>query len=340
MAHEYFKASEIVNLSTKPVLIYYGMVHLGNALVLACNDGRYSMDKLRKDNRHQGHGLDLCSPTLEKAKKSKNVYDFIKHLAAKMPKNKGQFYLFYKSLNPSKITVQRNVVHNGDEFTYTYAQQSCDQIALSRLVGRKLSAIDLISFLPDMYKCNLEMGKKDIVSLRPGKYLFEQSDVNVPTNFVDLMYGYCSITVPKGHERNEFSSEYKKNLDNCKIDKDLDQYFAFKFETYFKEKMESQKNSSDVFPVPDMLQDIFGNIYYINPTKLNDYVYEPASMYVISYVLGRVSRYMPDIWMNAIDQSYDTQVYMERLCSLFQRKFPNLILDQLSGCRHSFKSHI
>jgi hypothetical protein len=56
-AEEYFVSSNYVGLSTKPVLLYYGIVCLSQALYLFKKSGTYSLDYLRNNEKHNHHGL-------------------------------------------------------------------------------------------------------------------------------------------------------------------------------------------------------------------------------------------------------------------------------------------
>jgi len=62
-AEEYFHASSQVGLPTRPLLLYYGASSLSWALILLRKSGEYSFDKLRKDRKHQHHGLELKGQT-------------------------------------------------------------------------------------------------------------------------------------------------------------------------------------------------------------------------------------------------------------------------------------
>lgn len=56
-AREYFQAANTVSISTKPVLLYYGLMSLALAEILLKQDGNSSLDLARGHHAH--HGLDF-----------------------------------------------------------------------------------------------------------------------------------------------------------------------------------------------------------------------------------------------------------------------------------------
>jgi YaaC-like Protein len=57
-------------------------------------------------------------------------------------------------------------------------------------------------------------------------------------------------------------------------------------------------------------------------------------MLVLTYCLGMLSRYFPDVWMTVTDSRVEVAELTNTLLSVIQRKFPNLVLDQLTGVKH------
>lgn len=53
-AKEYFDASQAVSISTKPVLLYYSIMHLALAEILFKQSGDSSLDRARHEHRHHG----------------------------------------------------------------------------------------------------------------------------------------------------------------------------------------------------------------------------------------------------------------------------------------------
>lgn len=82
----------------------------------------------------------------------------------------------------------------------------------------------------------------------------------------------------------------------------------------------------------DIVEDINGKKFYIlNP---EDYLPQPASHLIILFCLGMLCRYYPDVWMKVIDENVQVAELTDSLLNIIYRKFPNLILDQMTGIQH------
>jgi len=60
-------------------------------------------------------------------------------------------------------------------------------------------------------------------------------------------------------------------------------------------------------------------------------------MFVLMFCLGMLSRYHADIWMNVIDHHVQVAEITDTLLNVCYRKFPNLILDQLTFTHHCIR---
>jgi len=64
------------------------------------------------------------------------------------------------------------------------------------------------------------------------------------------------------------------------------------------------------------------------------YLSEPAAYFIVLYCLGMLSRYYPDVWMKAIDKSVQIGELVDTFLNAAYRKFPNLMLDQMTEIKH------
>lgn len=83
---------------------------------------------------------------------------------------------------------------------------------------------------------------------------------------------------------------------------------------------------------PDIVDDINGRKFYI--LRPEAYIPEPATHFVLLYCLGMLARYYPDIWMRAIDENVQIAKLTDSLLNIIYRKFPNLMLDQMTWVKH------
>lgn len=83
---------------------------------------------------------------------------------------------------------------------------------------------------------------------------------------------------------------------------------------------------------PDIVDDLNGRLcYIIDPVS---YIQEPASLFMIQYCFSMLSRYSPDIWMKLIKENIVFTEFVETLLQIIGRKFPILILDQMTRIKH------
>lgn len=161
-AEEYFQASSQVDLPTRPLLLYYGASSLSWALILLRKSGEYSFDKLRKDpelRKHKHHGLD----SVGEVQPDNGLKVFFNSLECECFTNEGNprgtFALFCQSLVPCAYHIEINTRRYSkfpdppDFFSLTsHIPCNCtDLLPIDSIIPRRLNAMELIKFLPDMY---------------------------------------------------------------------------------------------------------------------------------------------------------------------------------------------
>src|SRR5260221_5669144 len=82
----------------------------------------------------------------------------------------------------------------------------------------------------------------------------------------------------------------------------------------------------------NIVEDLQGRHYLY--LSLDHHLTEPAILYILAFCLGMLSRYAPDIWVQAIDKNVPIAEFTDSLLYLLSRKFPLLILDQMTGRKH------
>ncbi|MBD2571055.1 hypothetical protein H6G59_24805 [Anabaena lutea FACHB-196] len=82
-----------------------------------------------------------------------------------------------------------------------------------------------------------------------------------------------------------------------------------------------------------MIDDIHGKIFYKLPSEEMDFQ-EIISHFVILFCLGMLCRYYPDIWMEIVEENVLVSEFTDSLLNIIYRKFPNLILDQMTLTKH------
>jgi hypothetical protein len=96
----------------------------------------------------------------------------------------------------------------------------------------------------------------------------------------------------------------------------------------------SFKAGSDPGYLPEITSDVSGRtFFFLEPSRQ---VHEVAASIALLFGLGMVCRYSPDIWMDAINDIGVAEL-TESLLGVIYRKFPNLILDQLTMRKNEFR---
>ena len=83
---------------------------------------------------------------------------------------------------------------------------------------------------------------------------------------------------------------------------------------------------------PDMVDDLNGRLFCILAPEA--YINEAAAFLVLLFCLGMLARYYPDLWMKALQVSVPFVEFVGSLLNTIERKFPNLILDQITDVKH------
>lgn len=336
-AEEYFHASSQVGLPTRPTLLYYGAVSLSQALVLLRQDGTHSLDALRKKQKHNHHGLDLARGSLETTYQSDETKTFLSSIQCDCHTKNGipwgQFVLFYRSLVPCAFHIQMETHDHGKStFLRSDVPQNCaDLLPLDCLTSKRLNALDLVKSLPDMYftlkqlgirsdlcrgsvKCNVTRHyKKDEQGAEQVEKIKETSDF-----FVD------GITPS---QKAHLLAFYKKHSPNINLQADLGSNIHLRLT---REYAPSDEVGSVYYP--DIIDDTNDLKFYI--LEPETYIPEPAVHFILLYCLGMLARYYPDLWMQAIDENVQIAELTDSLLNIIYRKFPNLILNQMTWVKH------
>jgi len=365
-AEEYFQASSQVGLATRPTLLYYGAVSLSRAVVLLRQDGTHSFDALRKSNKHNHHGLDLirglaavprpadglevffnslqCNcHTLKKPLKPSGTPKASKeNLSIETTRNAkcceknipwGHFALFYRSLVPCAFQIPMEIHDHGkDTFIKRDHPQVCaNLLELDSLISNPFDGLSILKTLPDMYFALKEFGiQPDLcrgsLKLKVVRYYKKDEQGNEQLEKKKEQHHFF-IDGISPDQKSHLLTFYKQHNPLISVEADLGANIHLRLT---REYSPSDKTSSSYYP--DIVDDINGHKFYI--LRPETYLPEPAAHLVLLYCLGMLSRYYPDIWMNVIDENIQITELTDSLLDIVYRKFPNLILDQMTWSKH------
>lgn len=336
-AEEYFHASSQVDLPTRPTLLYYGVVSLSRALVLLRLDGKHSFDALRKSDKHNHHGLELARGLAEKASASKEPSAFFNSLQCNCHTKNGipwgHFALFYRSLVPCAFHIHSEIHDHGKStFISRDTPQPCaDLLPLDSLISKRLNVLQLIKTLPDMYSTLIESGiRPDLcrgnVKHKVIQYYKNNEHGNKKVDKIEETHHFFLDGITPG-QKDHFLAFYKEHIPNIKLQADFGLNIHL---TLIREY--SPPKGADLAYYPDIAEDINDRKFYI--LRPEDYLPETATHLIILFCLGMLSRYYPDLWMRTIDENVRISEITDSLLNLIYRKFPNLLLDQMTWVKH------
>jgi hypothetical protein len=341
-AEEYFHASSQVSLATKPTLLYYGAVSLSQALYLLRKDGTYSIDALRKEKKHNHHGLDLVRGFVVDTRSSGGVEDFFNSLQCEMHISGagepwGHFALFYQALVPTACrilsTVQDADSSIATNFNLPYTGH--DMSPLKSFIGRKFNVFDIVRALPDMFFTLREMNivpdiARGSMNRHSTRHYTQYPEKNRELSRILTNHQFI---IDEIHPNNKLYiiDFLKQRNPNIKIGYEAGASVILNVLYDYTNEDEEPINY-----LPDCTDDLNGEVFYI--TSPDTYISEPASFLIVLYCLRMLATYYPDVWMKTIDQSVRIAETVDLLLNIAYRKFPVLILDQLTWAKHFIHS--
>lgn len=333
-AEEYFHAAAHVRLPTRPLLLYYGASSLGQALVLLKKDGKHSIDFLRKQKRHNHHGLEVVGEP--KAHNylagPKSFFDSItaqpftkfcrtgsdgrEQGGAERREPWGAFALFYGALSAPCFVIPRTTTVGSYTLTDHCVRRTAEIQPYERLAARKIAVSEIFGSLPDLkghlpWPGDLCNGSQKLVAHKSGV-----ADPIEPR--VDQFF----LAGVRGDQRDQIVGYYQKNMPGLQQRLVGDGVLMFEYR---------HVPGSPLAFFPDMVDDVGGRLYYV--TNPAGYIVEPAAMYIALFSFGMLARYYPDVWMR-IESDPRATALVNTFLGIVQRKFPHLMLDQMEGAKH------
>lgn len=330
---EYFTAAQRVSLATRPVLLYYGAVALSRALILMRRDGTFSFDALRKTERHNHHGLILRREQLAQLGPSSSAEEVLENLVCEVHCRHdtgepwGNFPLFYESLSPTAVRVRVQVVLPGKQsgVVQIATAQTADLLSLSELTAMPLATLVLARSLPDLFLPLLRAGQP--VDLARGQLEATSTRVydeqGAVTSITDL-YRF-SVDGITGEKKDNLVQAWTSNNPEIKVIDDHGANVLLTLSYIHSDDPEETKW------FPDVCEDIGGAKFFLLSPET--YLAEPAAHLAMLFSLSMAARYYPDLWMGWT-RSVRTAELLSVFLDVVDRKFPQLLLDQLTLTKH------
>jgi hypothetical protein len=339
-AEEYFRAASQVSLATRPNLLYYGGVSLTKALILLQKDGTCSFDALRESEKHKHHGLEL-KEKFKNIKVETGPTSFFGSISCRCYTHKhkddfnhpwGHFPLFYDSLTPTTFSLEAETHVLGTRAPYTASRAfPCSGKApIKDLISKNLNALALMKSLPDLYDTmqQFSMGS----DLWPGK-----TKVSISVSCVQNEEQEAKETMCHADFSHYFYGVQTTRIDELKTryNRDFRPWRGHTAPGVYTKAFINYMDPTVGTPPLTCNTDNNGNLYYIMNEEV--YLHETASLFVLLFCFGMMSRYHADIWMEAIDKQVQIREIIDDLLNIYDRKFPNLILNQLTSTHYNVR---
>lgn len=372
-AQQYFQASNQVDLTTRPNLLYYGIVALSRALVMLCKNGCFSLDYLRKRKLHTDHGLRLIANKLEMIPKSDTTKNILESVLCQVfalrnderspgeqgsrnPPDKdpgqsypimpwGTFWLFWDCLVPCSFRIEVRIEDQIRHISLddNIVQRSEPKIDLfGSLLTIRHGLGDLLRGLPDLYSSLEDIGMNP--NIRPGKVYsvkftgcsakLKAPNIIIDPGRVDEGF-YFSIDKLSGSDQAVILKKATEQNPNIRVTNDLgrdeDNSVMLKLRFIY-----DHDGSVKFGPLPPICQDMYCNHYFI--VNAEGHILEPAAHFMIMYCLGMLCRYYPDRWILFLRGNVGFREFLDTLTGVIYRRFPQLLLNQMTGVHHYIHS--
>jgi hypothetical protein len=309
LAKEYFRASKSVSLHTKPLLLYYSLMHFALAEILMKQDGLSSLDAAREKHRH--HGL-LFSTSFAK-KIPLNFVEacqglHVKPLITETGERSGTFELWHRSARPYPMCGSITSAVARAQWFGPVLSSGNERYPLIPKAGLNvLSAFEVIPGL-SMHLSSISVKNALVRATFSRTQKIEEDIIEVmvhPDEVEKIHLLYNSIEVPAS---------------------DVPYFDVEERQSGFHLVIRIPKGQSINFNMPHGVNYNSESAYLCpKDTCFNEF----GAFYVAFFALSNLSRYFPDLWMPEVQSAGELSVVVEALCDQFEERVPLLILSEL-----------
>jgi hypothetical protein len=204
-----------------------------------------------------------------------------------------------------------------------------DLLPIECLVNNQFNLLDILKTLPDIYfnlcQTGIQPGLcQGSLESRVVKYYKNNEKEQIKKHESNYTFALDKIL---NNQKENLIKFYKERNKLIRVEHDFGSNIVLILKKEF-----FPRDEENIGYFPDIVEDINGKKFYIlNP---EDYLPQPASHLIMLFCLGMLCRYYPDVWMKVIDENVQVAELTDSLLNIIYRKFPNLILDQMTGIQH------
>jgi len=326
-AEEYFLSARQVSLATKPLQLYYGMASLAWALILFKKTGDYALDRLGP--KHREHGL--LRPSFEYGIRNLPLNTILEKIDVNVPSQiegsqkelelPGTFGLLYSVIGYEFAWVQLHSSQGGlISTTSVPVQRTNPPPSMASLAGSRLSLAQLLLPIPDLAASFAELG------IRPPWATI--TDFKIRRESEGGTYGLAIATSENTPKEVEELRARFENLPGVRFH-EAPTGIAFTVPV----------PQDELIPMPYLGETVDGrHFFYIGerPGPVSEPLPETSVFLASFFMLGMLVRYYPHIWIQMLDRRHPIAELIEAFIPLAERKYQNLILNNLSGDYYVF----
>lgn len=311
-AKEYYDASKVVGLATKPLLMYYSAMSLASSELLLKQSGESSLDFARREHAH--HGLELSiNPNHKPLSTTEAGAETLvaKPMIGASDSRRGTFALWHRSSRELPVVARSRIEHGVNaEITIRPVIFGID-ISPTPISLRGITLLDCMKNMPGLDRFLSDFGLENNL---------------VRSSITESVFGHfrkLSIVI---------HPDTIKKLD--------DVYSNFYFgpsETEYVKITEYHRGllieiigHNDLpsnLVIPPSRSDSSNDTYFLcERLELNEF----GTLYVALYLAGMYARYYPDFWMKAVEKSSFIALAVEEIMRIADERLAGLCLNEMS----------
>ena len=304
LAEEYFEASKVSTLATKPVLLYYSLMNFALAQVLITQDGDSNLDRARAKHSHHGMETSFSVPW----RSGDSFTEVATRLKARphevSGERRGTFALWHKTA--SEYPLIGKVSNNIDNTIGADTVLRPNSSGLHEVPADGLNVLQAIQCIPTM-ESQLQMLELPSSFARA---TFSQEVRPKSTQLFVVVHPGDVGVIESVKEKISCSSNLHEELRY----KD----FACGFSAAWTFYLGSDFGLN--FPSGVSLSASDCRLYAGSPF-LNEF----GGFYWAFYILGNLCRYYPHVWIAEVRDSTSLAILTESLCEEFSSRVPQLV---------------
>lgn len=283
LSKEYLLAAKTVSMATRPVLAYYGVMHLALSQMLWGGNGAYSLDQLRKTDRH--HGLIFTNSKTNNDPWIDQADSLKAEVALHNDQPRGTFPRWHELSRHLGVLGRTTKSQEGVQ------AQSFGSILLNHdlppksLASSELTLLECMKMMPSMIDFLWDRG----IASNLIRGSVEKNEVTSPDP-MDIM---TTVVQPTLRNTNKFQERFRCKLPNC------DAFDFFPQPSGFVLKVSSSWMNPQEMEYPNAYT-LNHDVLYFLDTDLD--INEFGICYLALFILGNYARYYPDLWFSDINE--------------------------------------